>query len=92
MQVFAQEKLSLTDAVALALKNNYSILNFKNEATIAANNNTAGNAGLLPSVSATASEAMLQIIQTKYASGLEVDKKNVASVISRKCGFKLDCV
>lgn len=43
--------LSLKDAVEIALKNNYHILLSKNNATVAQNNVTLGNAGFLPQVS-----------------------------------------
>lgn len=46
----SQEVLTLRQAVGLGLANNYSILLQKNEARIAANNNTTGNAGFWPSV------------------------------------------
>jgi outer membrane protein len=50
------EKLSLEESVALALKNNYAISIAHNDAEIARVNNTAGNAGMLPSVNATAGD------------------------------------
>ena len=43
-----QETLSLFDAIQLALQNNYSITIMQNNAVIASNNNTPGNAGMLP--------------------------------------------
>lgn len=42
--------LTLKDAVEIALKNNYHILLSKNNATVAQNNVTIGNAGFLPQV------------------------------------------
>ena len=49
---FAQElpQLSLLDAIAEGLENNYSILLAHNSARVSSNNATAGNAGMLPSV------------------------------------------
>ncbi|HKG07580.1 MAG TPA: TolC family protein, partial [Pedobacter sp.] len=44
----AQEKLSLQDAITLALKNNYDIKLVNNDVQIARNNTNIGNAGLLP--------------------------------------------
>ena len=52
--LFAQETLTLEKWVQLALENNYGIQMAKNTAEMSANSATAGNAGLLPSVSATA--------------------------------------
>ena len=49
---FAQvlARLSLLDAIAEGLENNYSILLAYNNAQLSSNNATAGNAGMLPSV------------------------------------------
>ena len=50
---FAQDTLSLQQAISLALANEHGILIARNEAVIAENVATAGNAGLLPRVDAT---------------------------------------
>ena len=52
-QVFAQEKLSLADAISIALKNNYDIKLLSNEEQIAKNNVNLGNAGILPIATGT---------------------------------------
>ncbi|MFN8310190.1 MAG: TolC family protein [Chitinophagales bacterium] len=44
--------LKVEDAIKIALENNYDILVVKNNAEIARLNNTPGNAGMLPSISA----------------------------------------
>jgi outer membrane protein len=76
----AQERLTLTDALAIALKNNYSILIARNAEDIAKNNHSIGNAGMLPSVVATASRTTTtNDTKQEYASGLEVDKSGVNS-------------
>lgn len=46
----AQDLLSLKDAVGLALEHNYGLKVYADSARIAVNNNTAGNAGMLPQV------------------------------------------
>lgn len=46
--VFGQERLSLQDAIRIALNNNYDIKLVKNDVEIAKNNVTLGNAGILP--------------------------------------------
>jgi len=46
--IFAQEKLSLQDAISIALKNNYDIKLVNNDVAIAKNNVNLGNAGILP--------------------------------------------
>jgi len=48
----AQEKLTLSDAIAQALQYNFSLNISRDSARVAANNNTAGNAGELPQVGA----------------------------------------
>ncbi|MES2765583.1 MAG: TolC family protein [Bacteroidota bacterium] len=50
----AQEILTLEQAIAIALESNYSIRIARNTEKIAENNNTIGNAGMLPSVDADA--------------------------------------
>ncbi|MDZ4204829.1 MAG: TolC family protein [Bacteroidales bacterium] len=52
----AQTMLMPDDAVRIALENNYSIRIARNQATIAANNVTWGNAGFLPSLDVSASQ------------------------------------
>ena len=47
--------LSVDDAISIALKNNYDIRIARSNADINAANNTAGNAGMLPTAQATAS-------------------------------------
>jgi len=47
---FAQERLSLREAITIALRNNYDIKISKNEIDIAKNNANIGNAGMLPSI------------------------------------------
>ncbi|UKT63102.1 TolC family protein [Pedobacter mucosus] len=46
----AQEKLSLQEAITIALQNNYDIKISKNETNIARNNANIGNAGMLPNI------------------------------------------
>ena len=51
---FGQERLTLDDAISIALENNYGILVARNDAQISANNAHPGAAGLLPTVSGNA--------------------------------------
>jgi outer membrane protein len=53
LQFHAQELLTLEDALKIALENNYEIKIAKNDLKIDETNSTAGNAGMLPTVSAT---------------------------------------
>ncbi len=48
--VLAQETLSLQQAIAIGLKNNYSIQIMAKQLEIAENNNSLGNAGFLPNL------------------------------------------
>ena len=49
------QKLTIDDAISIALKNNFDILVAKNDAAISKANNTAGNAGMLPTVGVSGS-------------------------------------
>ena len=76
----AQQTLSLDDAIALALKNNYAITISKNDAEINKNNASYGNAGFLPTVSFLASGSLANNnTKQNYSSGLEVNKSGVGS-------------
>jgi outer membrane protein len=80
LQLAAQDKLSLQQAIEFALKNNYSIIIAKNQAEIAKNDNSRGNAGMLPLVQlASTGSALNNNIHQNYASGLVVDKTLVGS-------------
>jgi outer membrane protein len=52
----AQEKLSLQEAITIALQNNYDIKLVSNDVQIAKNNANIGNAGLLPRLDGTFNE------------------------------------
>lgn len=78
-QVNAQNKptsaapyLSLQEAVAIALKNNYNIQLSKNNATIANNNVTPGNARMLPTVTGnySLSNSVQSTTQTRADSSI----------------------
>jgi len=49
----AQERLSLREAITIAMQNNYDIKISKNEINIAKNNANIGNAGMLPTIDGT---------------------------------------
>ncbi|MFN8297815.1 MAG: TolC family protein [Chitinophagales bacterium] len=75
--VFAQETLTVEQAIEIALKNNYDIQLSQNRATIAALNNSPGNAGMLPRINGVVSDnATLNNLNQKYSSGLEVNTNN----------------
>lgn len=54
--IHAQEIITLQQAIELGLKNNFSIILQKNDARIARNDNTLGNAGFLPSINLNATQ------------------------------------
>lgn len=63
----AQELLTLEDAVKIALENNYEIKISKNNLKIDQTNSTAGNAGMLPTISANVvnNNSILNTTQTQ---------------------------
>jgi outer membrane protein TolC len=54
---FGQEILPLDDAIRIGLENSYSIQIAQNNLQVSKNNNTLGNAGILPRVDAVASQS-----------------------------------
>jgi len=70
--VSAQEKLSLQQAVTIALQNNYDIKLVSNDVQIAKNNSNLGNAGLLPRLDGSFTEGgSLQNTTRTQSSGAE---------------------
>lgn len=68
--LLAQDTLSVEEAVAIGLENNYSIRIAGNEYDIARNNKSLGNAGFLPSLSANGSRAYsIQDSRQEFAEG-----------------------
>jgi outer membrane protein len=71
--LLAQTASSLEDVLDLALKNNFDIRISRSASQIAEANNTAGNAGMLPTVSLNGSAGIGQVDQTastySYVSG-----------------------
>ncbi len=69
---FAQEKLSLQEAISIALQNNYDIKISKNDISIAKNNANIGNAGMLPTLTGTYSNGgSIQNTRQSPATGAE---------------------
>ena len=68
--VFAQDTLSVEEALAIGLENNYSIRISGNESEISANNKRLGNAGFLPNLTATGSRSYsVTDIRQEFADG-----------------------
>jgi len=76
--LIAQEPLTLFQAIKTGLENNYSIQIQKNQAEIASNNNTLGNAGFLPVVNLNAAQnnVINNSTDQKYFNGTEKDISN----------------
>ena len=83
-------RLSLEDAIVTGLEKNYSILISKNNNEIAKNNNTVGNAGLLPSVgvSSSARKSIISSETDLVAGG--VTKNDNAGTTSLALGATLN--
>lgn len=69
--VSAQETLSIDDAVRIGMEKNFAIRIAKNNSEVAENNNSIGNAGMLPTVTATGSlNQRIQDNETNYSSSI----------------------
>ena len=91
--VHAQEKFTADEARGIALKNSYGIMIAHNDAEIARINNTAGNAGMLPSAAISASDnytpkgSVDERLSTPTQhdtsfSGVNANNANVAALLS----------
>ncbi len=76
--LFAQELLTLDDAIAAALKKNQQIRIFRNTAQISANNVHVGNAGFLPQINASTGINYNDAVSQTFA-GLADIKSTVTS-------------
>ncbi len=78
--VSAQQVLTLSDALKMALENNYAIQVAKNDAAISANNNRLGAAGMLPTIAGTVNQDN-QVIDTrqKFLNGTENNRDGAKS-------------
>jgi outer membrane protein len=75
-----QVKLSLSDAIEAALRQNFDIRIAQNELEQAATNNTIGNAGMLPSVTAVGGyNTSMSDTRLELASGQVQDRDNALS-------------
>ena len=72
--------LTLEEAINRALKNNFGIQVGQNDATIAKNNVTKGNAGFMPTLNAVATESpSLGFLNQKLTNGTEVNRVNLSN-------------
>ena len=78
--ISAQQKLTLKEAISVALENNYDIRLAKSDAAISENNYSVGNAGFLPSLNVAASQTKtVSNTKQEYSNGSVVDKTNSGS-------------
>lgn len=76
----AQDTLTIEQAIEIALKNNHSILLSKNDASIAENNFTPGNAGMLPQLNFTAGGSWANNnVRQELSNGNIIAKPNAGS-------------
>lgn len=76
----AQQKLSLKEAIAIALENNFDIRMAKSDFEIADNSVTLGGAGFLPKVDLSASQTKTSTdTKQEYSNGTTVDKSSSKS-------------
>jgi len=86
---FAQDTLKLSDAIVLALQNNYSISLAENVVKISEINNSAGNAGMLPKVDLTAARSLaVNNSHAEYFDGRVRDVED-AKTNSKSAGIQL---
>jgi len=78
--VFAQQVLTLEDAVRIALENNYQIKIAQNESQIAHINNHPGAAGMLPTIAVNATDnPALNNLKQEFTNGSTIERNNVGS-------------
>ena len=86
----AQKMLTPEEAVSIALKNNYDILVARTAADIAKVNNTAGNAGMLPTIGITGSDIYnINNVNQNLSNGSQIISSN-ADANTFNAGVALD--
>lgn len=80
-QINAQDSLLTIDqALKIALENNYDVKIAQSDKAISSNNNSAGNAGMLPSIDLSGSYSRsVNSINQKYSNGTEINRDNAGS-------------
>lgn len=88
--LYSQEKLDLQNAISIGLENNYGIRLVRQDAAVAANNNTIGNAGFLPRLSASGSQSYsVTNSNQEYLSGITSDRSG-AKADALNAGIQLN--
>lgn len=79
-QSMAQGQFTLEEAIELGMKSNYDIAVMNNNSEIEANNNTLGNAGMLPVIDINASANFANnATKQKFYTGQDLDRTGVHS-------------
>lgn len=79
-QLWAQNVVTVEEAVSIALKNNFDILVARNDADVAKINNTAGNAGMLPTLQVNGSGSYeLNNVRQKISNGTTNNYNSISS-------------
>lgn len=79
-QTNSLKTISLEEAIAIALESNHDIIITKNETTINSNNATPGNAGLLPTITASGSySGSIQDSEIRFNGGVAPDQNNTGA-------------
>ena len=90
---WAQEKLSLEDAIQTALKNNYDILLSSNQVKVSKNNVSLANAGMLPTLNANFSNnRSIQDSKQTLANGTQQERdgaKNTNTVYGISLNWRI---
>ncbi len=87
---FPQTKISLKEAISIALENNYDIKMTRSDLEIADNSYTLGSAGFLPKLDLTASQSKTSNdTKQAYSDGTNVDKSSSRST-STNAGIALN--
>ncbi len=77
---YSQQKITLKEAIKIALENNYDIKIAQSNAAISDNNYSLGNAGFLPKVDLSGSQSRtVNNTKQEYAVGNSVDKTGAGS-------------
>ncbi len=89
-RVCAQEMLSAQEAVKIGIEQNFSVRILRNQEQVASNNNTAGNAGMLPTVSTVGTTSYsVNNTEQKFFNG-ETRGGSGASNISIRTGLEVN--
>jgi outer membrane protein len=83
LMINAQSVMTIDDAIGIALKNNFSILINKNNERTAKENNTLGNAGMLPTIGITSTDnAGVSDAYQKYSGNTDYRNPALTSTLA----------